>query len=71
VYVADPASVEKTRVSMMDSMAAAPVVVGRQRQNAKNSTYPIVRQTIPKEGAMSAIMLDHEQSHEKTGSRYP
>src|SRR5262249_31652651 len=56
VDVANSASVEMTRVSMMDSMATAPVVVGRQRQHAKDSTYPIVRQTIAKEGAMSAIM---------------
>src|SRR6516225_4631994 len=58
------------RVCMMNRVCAAPVVVRRQRQNTEKSTHPVVRQTIAKEGTMSAIMLDHEQSHEKTGGRH-
>jgi hypothetical protein len=70
VDVADSPSVKMARVCMMNRMCAAPVVVRRQRQNTEKPAHPIVRQTIAKEGTMSAIMLDHEQSYEKTSSRH-
>ena len=70
VDVANSTSVEMARISMMGGMAVAPVVVGRQRQHAKDSAYPIVRQTMAKEGSMSAIVLDHEEAHKKPRSRY-
>src|SRR5215470_10466628 len=71
VDVADSPSVKMARVCMMNRMCAAPVVVRRQRQNTEKPAHPVVRQTIAKEGTMSAIMLDHEQTYEKAGSRHP
>src|SRR5262252_4554525 len=56
---------------MMNRVCAAPIVVRRQCQNTEEPAHQVVRQTIAKEGTMSAIMLDHEQSHEKTGSGHP
>ena len=31
---------------------------------------PVIRQAMAKEGAVTAIVLDHEQPHEKAGSRH-
>ena len=50
---------------MMDRMRAAPDVVRRQRQHADNAPDPVVRRALAEEGAMPAIVLDHEQPHEK------
>ncbi len=71
VDVTNSTSVKMARVCMMNRMRAAPVIVRGQRQNAEKPSYPVVRQTMAKEGTMSAIMLDHEQSYEKTGGRHP
>ena len=70
VDIADAPSVKMAGVCMVNRMRAAPVVVWRQRQNTEKPAHPVVRQTIAKEGTMSAIMLDHEQSYEKTGGRH-
>ena len=32
--------------------------------------HPIVRQAMAEKGTMAAIVLNHEQSHKKTGSRH-
>jgi hypothetical protein len=53
---------------MMDRMCAAPPVVRRQREHAKDAADPVVRQTVGEKGAMTAVMLDHEQAQEKAAS---
>jgi hypothetical protein len=58
VDVADSPSVKMARVCMMNRMCAAPVVVRRQRKNGEKPAHPVVRETIAKEGTMSAF--DHE-----------
>ena len=70
IDVADPASFKVARGSMMDGVGSTPEVIGRQRQHTDYPTYPIVCQAMTKKGAMAAIMLNHEQSHEKARGRY-
>ena len=48
----------------------SPEVVGRERENTDHTSYPIVCETMMKEGAMTAIVLNHEQPHEKACSRH-
>ena len=54
----------------MNRMRVAPAVVGRQREHAKDAADPVIGQTAGKKGAVTAIVLDHEQAHEKAGGRY-
>src|SRR5262245_171753 len=50
---------------MMDGMATPPRLVGCQREHADHSTHPIIRQAMAEERAVTAIMLDHEETYEK------
>jgi hypothetical protein len=50
---------------MMDGMASPPRLVGCQREHADHSTSPIIRQAMAEERAMTAIMLNHEETYEK------
>jgi hypothetical protein len=68
--VADPSALQMTGASVMDRMAAAPGVVRRQRKHADDTTNPIVHVSMAEEGTMSAIVLDHKQSHEKPRCDY-
>src|SRR5207249_3727718 len=70
IDVADPASFKVARGGMMDGVGSAPKIIGRQRQHTDYPAYPIVCHAMTKEGAMAAIMLNHEQSHEKARGRY-
>ena len=67
--VAHAALVEIACACMMRSMRAAPVIVGGQRQDAEDAADPVVGMTIGEEGAVPAIVLDHEQADEKACSR--
>jgi hypothetical protein len=69
--VTNSSLIQVARGCMMDRVRAAPIVVGSQCQNTEKPAYPIVSRTVAKERTMPAIVLDHEQSHEKTGSGYP
>ena len=55
---------------MMDGVATPPRLVGCQREHADHATNPIIRKAMAKESTMTAIMLDHEETHEKPGSGY-
>ena len=54
----------------MDGMRAAPAVVRRQREHANDAADPVIGQPAGKKGAVTAVVLDHEQAHEEAGSRY-
>src|SRR5262245_22006773 len=54
----------------MDGMRAPPEIIGRERQYADCATYPIVRQAMPEEGTVAAIVLDHEQPNQESGGRH-
>jgi len=70
VDVTQATMVEIPRAGMMDGMRTAPEVIGRQRQYADHTTYPVIRQTMAKEGAVTAIVLDHEQPHQEARRRH-
>src|SRR5687767_2660036 len=53
---------------MMHGMAATPVVVRCQGQHDNRATCPVIHPPAAKEGPVTAIVLDHEQSHEEAGS---
>jgi hypothetical protein len=50
-------------------MHTTPTVVGRQGEHANDAADPVIRRTAGKKRAVTAIVLDHEQPHEKAGSR--
>ena len=54
---------------VMRGVRTLPVVIGRQRQDAERAADPIVHRAGAKEGAVPAIVLDHEQPHQKPGRR--
>src|SRR6516162_5452831 len=68
IDIADTAPVEVTGAGVMDRMRAAPPVVRRQREHANDAADPVVRQTVGEEGAMAAVVLNHEEAQEKASS---
>src|SRR5436190_8031973 len=70
IEIAGTAAIEVAGGGMMGRMRAAPAVVGREREHANDAADPVIRHTAGKKGAMTAIVLDHEQAYEKAGSRY-
>ena len=54
----------------MDGMRAPPEIIGRECQYADCATYPIVRQAMPEEGTVAAIVLDHKQPNQESGGRH-
>ena len=53
----------------MNGVAAPPVIIRHERQNTDHAADPVVAPSIREEGAMPAIVLDHEQADQKTGRR--
>ena len=51
---------------MMDVVAAAPIVIGRKRKSADDTSDPIVRHALPEKSAMATIMLNEKQAYQKT-----
>lgn len=50
---------------MMDGMAGFPIVIWRQGQDTYDPPGPVIPVPASKEGSVSAIVLDHEQPHQK------
>jgi len=67
VDVTNSAMIEVSRVRMMDSVRASPKVIGCQSQHADHATNPVVHDALAEKRAMAAIVLDHEEAHEKAG----
>ena len=57
-------------VDMMSGVGASPEIVRRQRQHPDHATDPVVGAAAMEEGAVAAIVLDHEQAHEKARGRH-
>ena len=55
---------------MVNGVRASPEIVRRERKHTDHASDPVVCETMTKEGAMTAIVLDHEQAHEKAGGRH-
>src|ERR1051326_112232 len=70
VDVPDSAAIEIARRRVVDCVSASPEVVRREREPPDHAADPIVCETMVEEGAMTAIVLDHEQPHEKARSRH-
>ena len=67
VDVTQPAAVEIAGAGMMGGMGVAPHGVGREGEHAGDPAEPVVCLAVAKEGAMTAIVLDGEKPHEKSG----
>ena len=67
--IADAAAIEVAGRRVMNGVAAPPVIIRRERQNTDHAADPVVALSIREERAMPAIVLDHEQAHQKTGRR--
>jgi hypothetical protein len=70
VDIAEAAAIEVSRCCVMDGVSAAPQIMGRHGDDADGTADPIIGQAMPKKGAMAAIVLNHEQTHEKAGRRH-
>src|SRR5437660_12844694 len=65
VDIAHATSIEIARGRMMNCMCPPPEVVGCQRENADDSSKPVIHQSVTKERPMTAVVLDHEQTDKK------
>lgn len=63
--IAGAAMVLITMVGVMDGMSAAPDGIWRKRQDTQAAPDPVLQPTVPQECAMSAIMQDDEDTHQK------
>ena len=52
---------------MVDGMRAPPKIVGCQSHHADHTTNPVVDDALAEKRAMAAIVLDHEEAHQKPG----
>ena len=65
IDVAHAAAIEIARGRVMNGMGLPPEIVRRQRQHAEHPADPVVGEPLAEEGAMPAIMLDHEQPQQE------
>jgi hypothetical protein len=70
VDVANAAAVEIARGGVVSGVSLPPEVVRRQCQHTEHPADPVVCKTLTKEGAMPAIVLDHEQSQQEAGGEH-
>jgi hypothetical protein len=70
VDVAHAATIEIARRRVVHGMGASPKIVRRERQHPDRASDPVVGGTTMEEGAMAAIMLDHEKPHQKARGRH-
>ena len=64
--IADAAPVEIARGGVVDGMGSPPEIVRRQCQHADGAPDPVIGEPVPEECAMTAIVLDHEETNKKT-----
>ena len=65
--VAQAATVEIAGGGVMGRVRALPIVVGRQGDDAEHAPDPVVERAVTKERAVTAIVLDEKQPHQKSG----
>ena len=61
--------VEIAGIRVMRRMSAQPETVWREGHDADCPAYPVVRRASPEACAVAAIVLNHEEAHEKAGGR--
>jgi hypothetical protein len=54
---------------MMYGVRAPPIIVGREGDDAYDAPDPVIERGAPEEGAMAAIVLDHEEANDEAGGR--
>ena len=67
--VAHAALIEIAGAGMMGCVGTSPAIVRRQSQDAQAAADPVVGGAVGEEGAVAAIVLDHEDAHQKAGGR--
>ncbi len=55
---------------VVNGVGPSPKVIRRQGQHADHPTDPIVGEAMPEKRAMAAVVLDHEQAHQKSSRRH-
>jgi hypothetical protein len=55
---------------VVNGVSASPEVVRREREHTDHTSDPVVCETMMEESAMTAIVLNHKQPHEKARSRH-
>ena len=70
VDVADAATVEIAGAGVVHGVGTPPEIIGRQRQHADDAADPVVCSALAEKGAVAAIVLDHEQPHQKSRGRH-
>jgi hypothetical protein len=70
VDIADSAALEISRCRVVNGVFASPEIVRRERQHPDHAPDPVVGETAVEEGTMTAIVLDHEELHEKARGRH-
>ena len=53
----------------MNGVTASPAIVRRQGQHADRPSEPVIGAAVPEKGAVTAIVLDHEQPHQEACRR--
>ena len=70
VDVAHPAAIKISGCRMMSGVGASPKIVRRQCQHPDHATHPVIGAAAMEEGAVTAIVLDHEQPYQKARGRH-
>lgn len=70
IDVADAPAAQVAGGGVVDGMRVPPVPVRGQGQDADDPAGPVVRLPAAEEGAVTAIVLDHEQAHEEACRGY-
>ncbi len=65
--IADAPPIQVAGCGVVHGVAQAPVVVGREREDAEHPPDPVVHRLLAEEGAVSAVVLDHEEPHQEGG----
>ena len=69
VDVAHAAVIEVAGGRVVKGMRAPPEIVRRQGEHADGAADPVVGEAVAEESTVPAIVLDHEQTHQKAGGR--
>ena len=65
VDIADAAPVKIAGAHVMLGMGMLPIVIGREREKAQGAAHPVISLPGGEQRQMPAIMLNHEQPHQK------
>jgi len=67
--IAHAAVVEIACIRVMRRVSATPETIWRQCHDADDPAHPVIRRASPEACAVAAIVLNHEEAHEKAGGR--